>query len=123
MYMMFIEGDLKPGKKEEFLNAWSSQILTLLKKQDGFVDEILLLVEGSQSPCGLSFWNSKEHAERYRRDIFPQAKGFVEHLLSGTPKMRGFEVAVAETFNIAGRKGSLETEHRRFDWQRTNLVR
>jgi heme-degrading monooxygenase HmoA len=106
MYMMFIDGDLKPDKKDEFLNAWSSQILPLLKKQDGFVDEILLLEEGSQKPCGLSFWNSKEHAERYRRDVFPQAKTFVEHLLSGTPKVRGFEVAAAETFNITGRKAA-----------------
>jgi heme-degrading monooxygenase HmoA len=74
MYMMFIDGDLKPGKKNEFLKAWSSQILPLLKKQDGFVDEILLLEENSEKPCGLSFWKSKEHAEGYRRDVFPQAK-------------------------------------------------
>jgi heme-degrading monooxygenase HmoA len=100
MYMMFIEGDLKPGKKDEFLKAWNSQILPLLKKQDGFVDEVLLLEEGSQKPCGLSFWKSKQHAERYRQNAFPQAKSSVEHLLSGTPTLRGFDVAAAEVFNI-----------------------
>ena len=104
MYMMFIDGDLKPDKKDEFLKVWSSQILPLLKKQDGFVDEILLLEDGSLKPCGLSFWRSKEQAERYRRDAFPQAKGFVEHLLSGAPTVRGFEVAASETFNIAARR-------------------
>jgi hypothetical protein len=59
MYMVFIDGDLKPGKKNEFLKAWSSQILPLLKKQDGFVDEILLREDGSEKPCGLSFWKPR----------------------------------------------------------------
>lgn len=36
MYMMFIEGELKPGKKDEFVKAWNNQIMPLLKKQDGF---------------------------------------------------------------------------------------
>ena len=106
MYMFFIEGDLKPGHKDEFLNAWSSAILPLLKRQDGFVDEILLLEEGSQQPCGLSFWDSKEHAERYGRDVFPQAKSFVEHMFSGTPKLRGFDVAAAEIFNVRKQKAA-----------------
>ena len=101
MYMVFIDGDLKPGKKSEFLKAWSSQILPLLKKQDGFVEEILLLEEGSEKPCGLSFWKSREHAERYRREAFPQAINLIEHLLSGTPKLRGFEVAASETFKVS----------------------
>ena len=90
MYMVFIDGELKPGKKNEFLTAWNSQILPLLKKQDGFVDEILLLEDGSD--------------RRYRREIFPQAKRFVEQALSGTPTLRGFDVAVAETFKISARK-------------------
>jgi heme-degrading monooxygenase HmoA len=100
----YIEGDVKPGKKDEFLKAWSSQILPLLKKQDGFVDEFLLMEEGSDKPHGLCFWKSKAQAEHYRRDVFPRACQPVEHLLTGTPHMRGFEVAAAETFNVAARK-------------------
>jgi len=75
MYMMFIDGEVKPGKKDEFVKAWSTQILPLLKKQDGFVDEILLWEGGSHNGCcGLCFWKTKEQAERYQRDVFPQAK-------------------------------------------------
>jgi hypothetical protein len=78
----------------------------LLKKQGGFVDEILLLEEASQQPCGLSFWDSKAYADRYRRDVFPQAKGFVEHLFSGAPRVRGFDVAAAEVFRIRAQKAA-----------------
>ena len=106
MYMFFIEGDLKPDKKDEFLNAWSTRILPLLKNQDGFVDEILLLEEGSQQPCGLSFWDSKEYADRYRRDVFPQAKSLVEDMFSSHPKLRGFDVAAAEIFNVLRQKAA-----------------
>jgi hypothetical protein len=70
------------------------------------VDEILLLEEGSQQPCGLSFWDSKEQADRYSRDVFPQAKSFVDHMFSGTPKLRGFDVATAEIFNVRKQKAA-----------------
>jgi heme-degrading monooxygenase HmoA len=106
MYMMFIEGGLKPDKANEFVKVWNSQILPLLKKQDGFVDEILLLEEGSKAPCGLSFWKSREQCERYQREGFQQAKSIVRDLMHGSPKTRGFEVAAAETFKVTGRKAA-----------------
>jgi quinol monooxygenase YgiN len=106
MYMMFIEGELKPGKKDEFVKAWSSQILPLLKKQDGFVDEVLLFEEGAEKPCGLSFWKTREQCERHQRDVFPQGVKFVQHLLQGTPKIRKFDVEASETFKITARKAA-----------------
>lgn len=102
MYMLLIEGELKPGKKDEFLQVWSSQILPLLKKQDGFIDEFLTFEEGTHVGCGLAFWSSREQAEHYRHDVFPQAKNFVQHLMHGHPKIRGFEVGVAESLKVAG---------------------
>jgi hypothetical protein len=106
MYMMLIEGELKPGKKDEFHKIWSSKILPLLKKQDGFVDEFLLFEEGTQKGCGLCFWRNREQGEHYQRKAFPQAKSFVQHLMQGHPTIRGFEVAAAETFKSAGLKAA-----------------
>ena len=83
MHMMFIEGELKPGKRSEFVKAWGSQILPLLKQQDGFVNEILLYDQDTQQPCGLTFWKTREQCERYQREVFPQAKAFVAHLMLG----------------------------------------
>jgi hypothetical protein len=102
MYMLLIEGELKPGKKDEFLKVWSSQILPLLKKQEGFIDEYLTFDEGTQIGCGVAFWRSREQAERYHREVFPQVKSFVQHLMHGHPVMRGFEVEAAETLKLAG---------------------
>jgi hypothetical protein len=104
MYLMFIEGELKLGKKDEFLKAWNGKILPLLQQQDGFVDEILIFEEGSQQPCGLSFWNNREQCDHYLQEVFPQAKSFVQHLMHGQPKTRRFEVEASEVFQIPLRK-------------------
>lgn len=104
MHMMLIEGEVKPGKKDEFVQTWKGQILPLLKKQAGFVDEILLFEEESQHPCGLSFWKTRVQCERYEQDVFPQSKKFVQHLMHSTPKIRHFEVEASETFKTRARK-------------------
>ncbi len=101
MYMLYIDGTLKPGKKDEFLNAWSNQVLPLLKKQSGFIDEILLFENGTDHGCGLSFWKSQNDAERYQREVFHQASRHVEPFLEGAPTVRNFNVAASETFHIS----------------------
>ena len=42
MYVFLFESRLKPGKKQEFIEGWNSQVVPLLKQQSGFVDEVLL---------------------------------------------------------------------------------
>jgi heme-degrading monooxygenase HmoA len=107
MYMLLIDGVIKQGKQDEFLKTWSNQILPLLKKQNGFVDEILLLERGTNNAAtGLSFWKTQQDAERYQRDVFPQAASNVEPLLDGFPTVRSFEVAASETFRIVAGKAA-----------------
>jgi hypothetical protein len=96
-----IEGTFQPGKKSEFVNYWSREILPTLKKQQGFVDEVLLF--GGQDPdlgVGSSFWKSREEAECYHREVFPKLAGSVQHLMRGAPIARSFNVEVAETVQI-----------------------
>src|ERR1700694_2507641 len=106
MYILHINGTLKPGKKDEFLKAWSNQVLPLLKKQSGFVDEILLLENGTNHGCGLSFWKSQKDADRYQREVFHQASRHVEPFLEGPPTIRNFDVAASETFHISPPKAA-----------------
>jgi heme-degrading monooxygenase HmoA len=104
--MLFIDGTLKPGKKDDFLKAWSSQVLPLLKKQSGFIDEILLFENGTDHSSGLSFWKSQKDAERYHREVFHQAASHVEPFLEGFPTIRNFDIAASETFHITAHKAA-----------------
>jgi heme-degrading monooxygenase HmoA len=107
MHTLIIEGTFKPGKKPEFVTAWNNEILPTLKKQQGFVDEILLF--GAEDPnlgVGLSFWKTREEAERYHHEVFPKMASSVQHLINGAPTVRSFNVEAAETFRIPASKAA-----------------
>jgi heme-degrading monooxygenase HmoA len=101
MHMLLIDSRLKPGKKEEFLEAWKSQILPLLKKQNGFVDEFLFFEDGADAGVGLSFWDSPEEAERYLHNVLVKASSYVERLIEGglTVRSCGCDETVFQNFN------------------------
>jgi heme-degrading monooxygenase HmoA len=107
MHTLIIEGTFKPEKKDDFTKAWRSEILPTLKKQHGFVDEVLLFETAEPNRgVGLSFWNTKEDAESYHREVFPKLAGSVQHLMNAAPTVRSFNVEAAETFRIAARKAA-----------------
>jgi hypothetical protein len=107
MYTLIIEGTLKADKKEEFNTAWRNEILPALKKQNGFVDEILLFdATNPNRGVGLSFWNRQEDAERYHRDVFPQLVNSLRSLIETAPTVRSFTVEAAETFRIVAGKAA-----------------
>jgi len=73
----------------------------------GLADEILLF--GTEKPdlgVGLSFWKTREEAERYHREIFPKVAGSVGHLMDGAPTVRSFNVEAAATFHISAGKAA-----------------
>jgi heme-degrading monooxygenase HmoA len=106
MHALLIEGSLKPGKKNEFMKIWESRILTGLKQQKGFVDEILLMMEEGQDGVGVSLWQTKADADRYYNEVFPKQVAQVSDLMAGTPTMRPFNVEHADTFKITASKAA-----------------
>ncbi len=108
MYTLLIEGTLKPNSKDEFLTYFTQSILPTLKKNSGFVDEILLFSDSHPDQAtGISLWKTKEDAERYLRTDFPTITSKIEHLISGgRPTVRTFNVEVSGTFRIAHGKAA-----------------
>ncbi len=102
MHMMMIQGTFLPGKKNEFLTIWKNTILPTLKKQTGFVEEVLLSDTVDPEMCvGLSFWKTQTDAERYHQEVFPRMAGAVEHLMESTPIVRTYNVEASQAFGIA----------------------
>jgi heme-degrading monooxygenase HmoA len=54
----------------------------------------------------LSFWNSREDAERYQRDQYPAIHQMVRHLLETEPLIRTFNVDSSTTHKIAAGKAA-----------------
>jgi hypothetical protein len=78
-------------------------VLPLLRKQNGFKDEITLVVPGGVEALGISLWDRKESAEAYDRNTYPQVLKTMEKLIEGTPKVQSYEVCNSTIHEIAAK--------------------
>jgi heme-degrading monooxygenase HmoA len=107
MYTRVVELTTKRGKARELCDTINEKALPILKKQSGFVDETVLASDTeSNRVLGLSFWNSKEDAERYHREQFPKIHEMLKHLLETEPVIRTFDVHSSTTHRIAAGKAA-----------------
>ena len=84
MFTRVVEINAKSGKASELANTIQEKVLPMLKKQAGFVDETVLTSDTEPNRIiGLSFWNSKEDAERYHQEGYPKVNEILSPLLEG----------------------------------------
>ena len=101
MFTRTVEVTSKSGKARELTSTINDKVLPILKKQAGFVDETLLVSETEPNQIlALSFWNSKEDAERYQREQYPAIHEMVRHLLEAEPVIRTFNVESSTTHKV-----------------------
>ena len=107
MFTRTVEVTTKSGKARELANIINDKVLPILKKQAGFVDETLLVSDAeSNRIVALSFWNSKEDAEKYHREQYPAIHQMVRHLLEAEPVIRTFNVDSSTTHKIEAGKAA-----------------
>ena len=72
-----------------------------------FVDETVLVSDTeSDHVLALSFWNSKEDAERYQREQYARINEILAPLLETAPVIRTFDVHTSTTHRIAAGKAA-----------------
>jgi len=102
MFTRVVEINAKNGKSNELANTIHEKVLPILKKQTGFVDETVLTSDTEpHRMIGLSFWNTKEDADRYHREGYPKVNELLAPLLESTPVIRTFNVHTSTTHRIA----------------------
>lgn len=107
MYTRVVELTSKSGRTHELCNTIDEKVLPILKKQAGFVDETVLVSDTeSNQILGLSFWNSKEDAERYHQEQYPKVHEMLKHLIEGEPAIRTFDVQTSTTHQITAKKAA-----------------
>ncbi len=93
MFTRVVELTSKPGKAKELCNTINEKGVPILKKQNGFADEIILNSEAEPNRVlALSFWKTKEDAERYHREQYRNIHESLRHLLQTEPNIRTFDV-------------------------------
>ena len=89
-----VQFEIKPGKAEEFKSKFDSEVVPMLKKQNGFRGE-LSLVNPKNHAIGISMWDSEKNAELYRTDTYPKVLELLKGLIVGTPRVATFTVATS----------------------------
>jgi heme-degrading monooxygenase HmoA len=107
MFTRIVEMTTKNGKARELSRTINDKVLSLLRNQPGFVDEIMLVSD--QNPdrlVALSFWETKEEAEIYNRETFPKVNEIIRGQIDGPPKVQTFNVEDSTVHHISAGKAA-----------------
>ncbi len=101
MFARHVTLQLKPIMANEFPVTFEKEILPLLRKQKGFVDELLLVTPENREVVAISLWETKEHAENYHREVYPQVEKIVNRFAEGIPIVKQFEPKYSTFHKVA----------------------
>jgi activator of HSP90 ATPase len=87
--------DIATDKNEEFHTLFRNEVLPILKKQDGFKDE-LLLVQG-QHVLAIRVWNNADAARKYETTTYPKINTTLRPVMSGIPTVETFNYDTLST--------------------------
>lgn len=103
MYARKVSIHLKPNTSGEFTRTIDNDILPLLRKQDGFKDEITLVAPDGNDAVAISVWDRKESADAYNRETYPEVLKGLAKVIDGTPEVQVYEVASSTFHDTAAR--------------------
>jgi heme-degrading monooxygenase HmoA len=107
MFTRIVEINAKSGKGRELVRVVNDKIMSILRDQPGFLDEITLASqENPDRIVALSFWRTSQDAEVYQRDVFPLVNDVIGNLIEGSPQVRTFDVASSTVHDIAVSKAA-----------------
>jgi hypothetical protein len=92
---------LKPNSVAEFTQRSENDILPLLRKEKGFMDEITFVAQGGREAFGISLWDKAENAEAYNRRTYPDVTKLLATVVEGVPKVETYDVANSTFHKIA----------------------
>ena len=101
MYARIVNMKLKKDAQTEFTKMFENNVIPMLRKQNGFRDEISLLAPERSEVTGISFWNMRENAEEYNRVTYPEVLKSLSKVIEGTPEVKSFEVSNSTFHKIA----------------------
>lgn len=92
---------LKPDSVAEFTQKLETEIIPLLRKQNGFQDEITFVSPGGKEAFALSLWMRAEDAEAYNSGSYPGVAKIMSTVIEGSPRIETFDVANSTFHKIA----------------------
>ena len=101
MFTRHVIARLKAKAAPEFTRLIEKEVIPLLRKQKGFLDEITFLSPDRSEAIGNSFWETKADAEAYNRNGYPEVMKFLSAVVEGTPTVGTAEVSNSTFHKLA----------------------
>ena len=92
---------LKPNMLSDYTRTFENDVLPLLRKQNGFKDEITFADAGEVNVTAISLWENKTDAEAYNTNTYPQVLKTMARFIEGTPEVQTSDVVNSTFHEIA----------------------
>jgi len=93
MFGRHITMQIKKTWISEIPQVFEKEVLPLLRRQKGFLDEVVLI--DKTEVVAVSLWENKEFAEIYNREFYPEVVKILNKYIEGSPVMKTYEVKYA----------------------------
>lgn len=94
MFARNVTFHVKPNQVKEVATKFEKEILPLLRKANGFRDQITMS-RNSDETVGISLWNNKAELDAYTKDTDPQVINILQPFITGSPDVRTYEVSTS----------------------------
>ena len=101
MFARNVSIHLKPNTLSDYTRTFEKEVLPLLRKQNGFRDEITFAGAGGVDVTAISLWENKTDAEAYNTNTYPQVLKTLARFIEGTPKVQTSDVVNSTFHNSA----------------------
>ena len=101
MFARNVSIHLKSNMLSDYTRTFEKDILPLLRKQNGFRDEITFAGPGGVDVTAISLWENKTDAEAYNTNAYPEVLKTMARFIEGTPKVQTSDVVTSTCHKIA----------------------
>jgi len=101
MFARNVSIHLKPNTLSDYTRTFENDVLPLLRKQNGFKDEITFADAGEVNVTAISLWENKTDAEAYNTNTYPQVLKTMARFIEGTPEVQTSDVVNSTFHEIA----------------------
>jgi hypothetical protein len=106
MFTRIVECEIKKDKLADLRHTLNNTVLPAIQKQPGFVDVIEACDPGTGQFQCMTLWKSRDDADRYGRELFPEHAQKLQSLINGEATVKTLAVETSSVHRIAAGKAA-----------------
>jgi hypothetical protein len=95
MFARNVSFHVKANNLSDYTKTFEKEVLPMLRKQNGFKDEITFAGQGGVDVTAVSIWDNKKDADNYNTNTYPQVLKMLARFIEGTPQVHTFDVVTS----------------------------